>query len=157
MDDMSLTWFYRHKHSSSRWFQPMWLIWFKVMMIKSQVSGEALKMFKAREHHQSTWRYMTCYTTLSFMTIMSSFQVPRWILTLLRIWLTNPCTGLIDSGKDSSKRSCFRDSVGKWLLSVPVFETQKCVLWSPGRPLLLSRITTVFWVEHLLKTQLFEK
>jgi len=48
-----MTWFYRHKHSSSRWFQPMWLIWLKVMMIKSQVSGEALKMFKVNERENT--------------------------------------------------------------------------------------------------------
>jgi len=52
---------------------------------------------RAREHNRSTWRYMTCYTTLSFMIMMTSFQVPRWIFTLLRMWLTNPSTGLINS------------------------------------------------------------
>jgi len=30
---------------------------------------------------------------------VSSLQVPRWFLTLLRIWLMNPCNNLIDSCK----------------------------------------------------------
>jgi len=101
-----MTWFYRHKHSSWRWFKPMWLIWFKVMMIKSHAWGHRhpFKIFEVNEREntisqlEGTWIVTRPFLSWSWWQIFTSqsFQVPRWILTLLQMYLTSPCTGLIN-------------------------------------------------------------
>ena len=79
-----MTWFYRHRPSFWRWFNPMYLIRFKVIMIKSHDSGQAFKIIEVNEREntisqlEGTWLFTQPFLSWSWwpsVHLLSSSKV----------------------------------------------------------------------------------